>query len=170
MGWYVIQVRSGHEKEIVEKCECLISKDILQECFIPEFVCQKRYKGKWNDEKTILFRGYVFMITEKPHLLSVELNKVPDFTKMIGVKKTEVFPLEEDEVAFLKSFGRKEHIVEMSIGYIQGDVVHVTEGPLKGKEGLITKIDRHKRIAYLQTSMFNKETVTKVGLEIISKY
>lgn len=57
----------------------------------------------------------------------------------------------------------------MSTGFIQGDKIFVTEGPLQGKEGLIIKIDRHKRIAYLQLSMFNKETIAKVGLEIISK-
>lgn len=69
----------------------------------------------------------------------------------------------------MKSFGKKGHIVDMSIGFIRGDKIYITEGPLQGKEGLIVKIDRHKRIAYLRLSMFNKETTTKVGLEIISK-
>ena len=57
----------------------------------------------------------------------------------------------------------------MSTGFIQGEQIFITEGPLQGKEGQIIRIDRHKRIAYLQLSMFNKETTTKVGLEIISK-
>ncbi|RJV84975.1 transcription antiterminator, partial [Erysipelotrichaceae bacterium AF19-24AC] len=78
-------------------------------------------------------------------------------------------PLDEEEITFMKSFGKEKHVVEMSTGFIQGDQIFITEGPLQGKEGLIIKIDRHKRIAYLQLSMFNKETTTKVGLEIISK-
>ncbi|HFL3113473.1 TPA: KOW motif-containing protein, partial [Clostridioides difficile] len=78
-------------------------------------------------------------------------------------------PLTEEEVAFMKSFGKEEHVVEMSTGFIQGEQIFIIEGPLQGKEGQIIRIDRHKRIAYLQLSMFNKETTTKVGLEIISK-
>lgn len=101
--------------------------------------------------------------------LNVELKKIPDFTKIIGRKKAEICCLDEDEIVFIKSFADKKYTVDMSTGFIQGDKIFVTEGPLQGKEGLIIKIDRHKRIAYLQLSMFNKETIAKVGLEIISK-
>ncbi|WP_416239277.1 KOW motif-containing protein, partial [[Clostridium] innocuum] len=53
----------------------------------------------------------------------------------------------------MKSFGKEEHVVEMSTGFIQGEQIFITEGPLQGKEGQIIRIDRHKRIAYLQLSM-----------------
>lgn len=169
MNWYVIQVKSGYEHKIAEKCEILISSKILHECFIPEYICRKKYQGIWQDVKDVLFPGYIFMITDHIEELNVELRKVPDFTKILGKKETEIYPLEEKEVMFLETFGKEEHLVEMSIGFIQGDKIHVTQGPLQGKEGMITKIDRHKRIAYIQLSMFNKETTAKVGLEIISK-
>lgn len=42
MNWYVIQVRSGHEKEIADKCRFIISNDILRDCFIPEYVMRKK--------------------------------------------------------------------------------------------------------------------------------
>lgn len=169
MNWYVVQVRSGHEKQIAEKCRTMISNDILTECFIPEYVHKRKFSGVWHDVKDVLFKGYVFMITDKIDLLYSELKKIPDFVKVIGKKQAEIYPLDEDEIAFMKSFGKKGHIVDMSIGFIRGDKIYITEGPLQGKEGLIVKIDRHKRIAYLRLSMFNKETTTKVGLEIISK-
>ena len=169
MNWYVVQVRSGHEKQIAEKCRTMISNEILEECFIPEYVRKKKYLGKWHDVKDILFKGYIFMVTDHIDALYTELKKIPDFVKVIGKKKEMIYPLDEEEVSFMKSFGKEEHIVEMSQGFIQGERIFITEGPLQGKEGLIMKIDRHKRIAYLKLSMFNKETTTKVGLEIISK-
>lgn len=169
MKWYVVQVRSGHEKQIAEKCRTMISKDILEDCFIPEYIHKKKYMGNWHDVKDILFKGYIFVITDQIDQLNVELKKIPDFVKVIGKKKAEIFPLDETEITFMKSFGKENHIIEMSTGFIQGDQIFITEGPLQGKEGLIIKIDRHKRSAYLQLSMFNKETTTKVGLEIISK-
>ena len=57
----------------------------------------------------------------------------------------------------------------MSQGYIVGDKVNIISGPLVGYEGKIKKIDRHKRIAYIEVSLFDQVVVVQVGLEIISK-
>ena len=169
MNWYVIQVRSGHEKEIADKCKFLIDSTILKDCFIPEYYVQKKFQGAWHQVKQILFKGYVFLISDSIDGLYNELKKIPDFTKVIGKKKEEIYPLKEEEVNFLVSFSKDDHIVEMSVGYIEGQVIYVTKGPLKGKEGMITKIDRHKRMAYIQVNLFNEIRTVKVGLEIINK-
>ena len=47
MNWYVMQVRSGHEREIANRCKFLISDDVLYDCFIPEFVARKKFRGVW---------------------------------------------------------------------------------------------------------------------------
>jgi len=169
LNWYVIQVRTGHEKEISDQCRFIISKDILKECFIPEYIHKKKFKGSWHDVRDVLFKGYIFMISDHVEELYVELKKIPDLTKMISKKKDIIYPLKDGEIEFLKTFGKKEHIVDMSSGFIEGETVHITEGPLIGKEGLITKIDRHKRIAYITLDIFNETITAKVGLEIISK-
>lgn len=169
MNWYVIQVRSSHEKEIADKCRFLISKDILKDCFIPEYMKRKKVKGEWRNVKDILFKGYVFLISDHIDELYVELKKVPDFTHMIGKKKDIIYPLTDGEIEFLKTFTNEKHIVDMSCGFIKGQTIYIKEGPLKGQEGLITKIDRHKRIAYLTMNIFNETITAKVGLEIISK-
>ena len=57
----------------------------------------------------------------------------------------------------------------MSEGIIENDRVVVTKGPLKGNEGLIRKIDRHKRRAYLEVGLFGRKIETQVGLEIVEK-
>ena len=66
-------------------------------------------------------------------------------------------------------FGKKEHIVEMSKGYIEGDRIFIESGPLLGKEGIIRKINRHKRIAEVEVSLFEQKIRVKVGLEVVSK-
>lgn len=43
---------------------------------------------------------------------------------------------------FLTRFGGNEHVVEISSGYIEGDMIRITHGPLMGQEGNIVKIDR----------------------------
>ena len=53
--------------------------------------------------------------------------------------------------------------------FFENDKIIINEGPLIGLEGLITKIDRHKRIAYVNVELLGKLTRVQVGLEIISK-
>lgn len=167
--WYVIQVRTGSEEKIKQLCEFQISKKYLKECFIPKYTRLKKVNGKWEEVYKTLFSGYLFMISEDIDQLFVSLKEIPDLTKMLGKHGTDIYPLNEDEVVFLKSFGKEEHIVDMSIGYIEGEKIFVTNGPLVGKEGLIKKIDRHKRIAYIEVEFFGQSIDAKVGLEIIGK-
>ncbi len=47
------------------------------------------------------------MITDQIDQLNVELKKLPDFVKVIGKKKAEIFPLDEEEITFMKSFGKE---------------------------------------------------------------
>lgn len=167
--WYVIQVRRGKEEEIAKKCRANISKEILEECFIPKSQQVRKFKGKWCQQNVILFSGYVFMISSHVKELFQELKKIPDITKLLGNDGNEIYPIYEDEVLFLMQFGKNEHIVEMSKGYIEGDRIFIESGPLLGKEGIIRKINRHKRIAEVEVSLFEQKTRVKVGLEVVSK-
>lgn len=87
---------------------------------------------------------------------------------MLGTGET-IVPLTAEEVDFLLSFGREEQVVEMSEGIIENDRVIITKGPLKGNEGLIRKIDRHKRKAWLEIQMFRRTMEMQVGVEIVRK-
>lgn len=89
-------------------------------------------------------------------------------TKLLGTGQ-DVVPLTFGEIRFLQQFGKEEQIVEMSKGIIENDKIIVTQGPLKGNEGLIKKIDRHKRKAYLEIEMFGRKVETQVGVEIVEK-
>jgi transcription termination/antitermination protein NusG len=66
-------------------------------------------------------------------------------------------------------FANKDHVIENSIGLIEGDKIIITEGPLMGHESMIKKIDSHKRIAQLDIEMFGQLRTITVALEIISK-
>ena len=47
-NWYVVQVRTGKEEEIVKKCQFYIDHDILIDCFIPITKKKKKYHGTQN--------------------------------------------------------------------------------------------------------------------------
>lgn len=170
--WYVMQVRTGTEENIRCQCQRLISSDTLERCFIPYYQQKKRFQGEWHIQERILFPGYVFFITQNLEKLVESLKKVIGMTKLIGTGD-EIVPLSEAEISLITKLGGKssssESIVKISQGIIEGDQVHILSGPLKGLEGAIRKIDRHKRIAYLSVDMFNRTVDMKVGLEIVAK-
>ncbi|MCR5701085.1 MAG: antiterminator LoaP [Lachnospiraceae bacterium] len=167
MKWYVIQVMSGQEHIVENMCKsCVISED--EEVFIPMYERRKKIGGNWKDEMYILFPGYVFLCTENVEDLYERLKVVPKLTKILKTGD-EFIPLHDTEVEFMMRFGGKNHVVEMSVGYIEGDKVVVTEGPMTDWQGNVKKIDRHKRIAIIEVEMFGRMTDVTVGLEVVNK-
>ena len=166
--WYVMQVRTGTEENIRCQCQRLINSNVLERCFIPYYQQKKRFQGEWHIQERILFPGYVFLIAENPEKLVNGLRKVIGLTKLIGTGD-EIVPLVQEEIDLLMKIGTDKQLVEMSSGIIENDRVQILAGPLMGMEGNIRRIDRHKRIAYLEIEMFGRTVEMKVGLEIIRK-
>lgn len=166
--WYVMQVRTGLEENICLQCKKNISSKTLKECFIPYYEEKRRIKGEWKILRKVLFPGYVILDSEKLDKLYLDLKQISGLTHLLGTGR-EVVPLTEEEVKLLKDFGGKEQVVYLSEGIIENSRVIITSGPLKGKEGYIKKIDRHKRKAYLDVTIFGRIQKIQVGLEILSK-
>lgn len=166
--WYAVQVMNGREEKVVIQCEKLIDKGILKECFLPKAEKMKKYGGQWHKERELLFPGYVFMISDEPEELRLALHRIPELTKLLG-DVTYPSALYHEEVEFLLHFGEEKHVVGISKGYMEGDQVVVISGPMKGYEGRIRKINRHKRMAVLNVHFFGRDMDVKVGLEIIDK-
>lgn len=166
--WYVVQVRSGLEEDMKLQCERIVSSDIMERCFVPYYEDMKRYEGSWHTERKVLFPGYLFVISDEPERLFMELKKVIGLTKLLEMDG-EIIPLSREEVEFMTAFGKDEQIVGMSVGVIEEGIVKILDGPLKGHEAYIKKIDRHKRKAYLEMDMFGRKVKTEVGVEIVRK-
>ena len=166
--WCVIQVFTGREENLRHACEKYIDKDILQGTFIPQYVRRRKYQGVWRDEKCALFPGYVFLITDQPDKIAMELRKVEGMTRLLKSEKG-VLTLTPEEEEFMRRLGGEDHVTLMSVGFIVGDKITVTEGPLIGLEGLIRKIDRHKRRCIVEVTLCGQKVSTTVGLEIVSK-
>lgn len=166
--WYVLQVRTGIEENIRIQCRNNISDQVLEECFIPYYEEKKRIRGEWTIQRKVLFPGYIFVISENIDRLYESLKKIIGLTKLIGTGN-EIVPLTEEEKNFMIQFGGEEQIVKMSEGIIEGDQIIVLKGPLKGQEGYIRKIDRHKRKAWMDIPMFGRVQNIEIGLEIVSK-
>lgn len=140
----------------------------MQDAFVFTYDRMRRYEGVWHVEQQALFPHYIFLESNNEKKLSEELKK---YTNVFSVFEMDgrLIPVEQEEESFLRELCGIGHHSKMSRGFIRNGQTVVTEGPLRGKENLIRKIDRHKRIARLGMSEAGKLREIQVGLEIVSK-
>lgn len=169
MRMYVLHVPGGRERVAQELLTKLLG-ELVNECFVPASEVMRRRGGEWHRVQELLFPGYVFVSTADIEGVAERLGEMPFYVRVIGGSEDAFVPLTAEEVVWLSALTDVEsHVVEMSVGVIEGDRVVVVSGPLRGHEGEITRIDRHKRVAYLDMHMFGRTKSIKVGLEIVSK-
>ena len=166
--WYVIQVSTGKEEQILEMIIKYGVQEYLEECFIPKYERRKKCLGQWRTEEAVLFPGYIFIITEDVEGLYLALKQIPKLTKLLGTGEKWTSMSKED-VEIIEMLSGRDRLVKFSEGYIEGNKVTVVSGALQGLEGVIRKIDRHKRLAWLEMDMFGRKTKFEVGLEIVRK-
>ncbi len=166
--WYVIQVTTGKEEQILNMIKKYGVQEYLQECFIPKYERRRKYLGQWHQEEAVLFPGYIFIISGEVECLYQALKQVPQLTKLLGVGEKWT-PMTKEDVAIIEALSGEERVVKHSEGYIACNKVTITSGPLMGMEALIRRIDRHKRMAWMEIEIFGRKIEIQAGLEIISK-
>ena len=163
-----MQVKSRKEEEILRLIEKAPAGELVGQCFLPYYERKRKYRGLWRVEKAILFPGYIFVETNNIQELYFALKEIPELTKVLRAEDAWL-PLYAEEEKFLERLMGEERIVRLSKGYIEGDKVIIKEGPMQGLEGMIRKIDRHKRIAIIEVELFMRKVEVSIGLEIVEK-
>ena len=152
--WYLLKCPEGKEAEYVEKCQRLTELGNLQEVICFQYQRMLRYKGGWHMEKRTLLPGCVFV----------------SGIQLTGTKENLNPSLIPCTISQIRSLCSNENLIGMSTGIIKNGIPVVTNGPLKGRELMIRKIDRHKRTAEIVVPSFmDKDTRITVGLEIYEK-
>lgn len=162
--WYAVWVRTGQEEKVLQMC----SEMLPEQCFLPRYERARKQNGKWIKLKEPLFPGYLFFISDNVEMLIDGLKMVPDFTKVLGDDQ-EPIALYPHEIDFLQKYTNENRVLEMSYGFLEGDRLVVTDGPLKDYQGKIVRIDRHKRLATLEMEFFGRVVRMKVGMEVVEK-
>lgn len=149
---------------MLDSCRTLLSEKSLKDAFVLTYDRMRRYEGDWHLEKRILFPKRVFLESRDEKALRNELRQYQGIVE----QKTPLIRIGNQDEAFLRDLcGEKKHL-KMSRGVIQKGDARVTEGPLKGNENRIRKIDRHRRLARLEFAGHELGNVW-AGLEIFEK-
>ena len=156
-NWYVIQVLPRNEYRACEKIRSRVESGLFSDCFVP----QAEYVYKKNGL-------YIFVITDQVDAFYEELRKIEGFKRIL--KEGDVFtPISREEAAFIAGITDEDYSIGMSEGYILDSKVYITSGPLLGREGIIKKIDRHKRTAVIELTFLGQPQLVRMPLEVVSK-
>lgn len=170
--WYVVQVMGGQESKMCARIRraCVEAhSDVLEECFSPSFMTRRKCKGKWRQVQKNLLPGYVIAVTSDAAKLQRVLWAIREFARVIKVGETYV-PLAKDERAWIDAYTNKgERVIPLSVAYKEGDRIVVESGPLKGREGAITRINRKKCQATIELHVGGKRLTTQVGLAVLPR-
>ena len=166
--WYVIHTMSGLEQKCKQQCQQYIDQTAYREMFIPMYKTKKHFKQEWHEVEKTLFPGYLFVDTDDIDAVIIGLKKIRQYTKVLKDGDT-VSPIRKDEQDFLALMMDADHIVQYSEGFLIGDEVYITSGPLKKVQGWIRTVDRHRRIAKMDVPIFGRATPIEVGLGTIAR-
>lgn len=167
--WHVISCKPQEEYKILDICNKHLSPNSLRKGFILTYDRMRRYEGRWHLERNILFPAHVFLESEDENLLADEIKAC---FCLQGIK---LFTVARNEEIFLKKLCGESHNLNMSEGIIRRGIPKIIRGPLKGMESRICKIDRHKRLAKVETTIYSDEPESRIfpyltaGLEITEK-
>lgn len=165
--WYVIQVFTGRELEIAQQCRDRVTVE-GEDVFVPLAERWTKIRGERTLITSRLFPGYVFIETDQIEDFHKRLNRIYAMTKVLRTGE-EMTPIHKEEEAYLKRLGGDGHVVKYSEGYMEGDRLVVTSGPLKDFEGEVKKILRHKRLVVMEVPLLGQAVEVTLGLGIVEK-
>lgn len=146
-----------------------VAQDHLSDCYVPQSQLPMRIQGVWEFRDSILFPGYIFLETQAADLPSLEadLELITGYHRLLRTEGG-VSVLAPDEAQAVQALCGPSHYLPTSYGTITAGQLHVSRGPLKGREHSVVKIDRHKRCAYVRAGLLGRASV-RVGLEVPTK-
>lgn len=135
-------------------------------CFVPRTAYERRRAGAWRTEYELTFPSYVFISVADEEALERGLSIMTARAHLPHIGER-VATLDSREAELLSNLMDQSHVIRVSRGTLEDGCLIVQEGPLAGLEHLVTRIDRHRRVAYVSSGLSGGGL--RVGLEVVSK-
>ncbi len=172
--WYVLRAVSGKEAKVKEYLEADIKNsdlgDYVSQVLIPtEKVYQVRNGKKIVKERCYL-PGYVLVEAALVGEVTHHLRNTPNVLGFLGGMDNPT-PLRQAEIN--RILGTVDELQEsgddMTIPYVVGETVKVTEGPFSGFSGLIEEINSEKKKLKVMVKIFGRKTPLELGFMQVEK-
>ncbi len=169
MNYYVVQVRTGKELSFVNEDE-QNNKQLQKKYSIifPQRVLNIRKGGVFTKKQSPVFPGYVFIATEEfSNDLYTSMKKLHNFYRFLPSNE-EPRSLQGRDLDILKHFISFGNVADFSVAtFDENDRIVIVEGPLKGLEGYITKVNKRKGRATVCLDMYQDSFRIDLGFTML---
>ena len=151
-SWYVIYVRSRHEKNVHS---ALLIKGI--DASLPMKTVVRKWSDRKKKVKLPLFRGYVFVNVDVK-IDNLNVLKTLGVVKFIGIQnKPSRIP--DEQIQWVHMMVEEFDTVRSEKEIPVGQKVRVMAGPFKGIEGLVLRSSNRSRLVVHIESIMNAVSV-----------
>lgn len=165
MNWYVIYSNQKSNKQLLD----FLNRYDDMEAFEPKI--EKWFKCSHFKEYQItdMYPGYIFVKSPlNEDMFKEKYGELLDAVEGLGkvIEKDGFIVLRDEEKECLSLFFNNNGVITHSLGRYKGDDLLITDGPLRGLENTIKKINRHKRIAKVDYHLLGMNMV--LPLEVMN--
>jgi transcriptional antiterminator NusG len=169
MDYYAIQVKTGEEDEYIRRASRI---GILagRRFFVPRRKVIQRKAGKDSSHLLAVFPGYLFYETVS---LGEEerwaLRRIEGFYRFLP-SSISPSPLDDKDRTILLHFISFGDFADISkVSFDEADRIVVLEGPLKGLEGSIVKVDKRRGRAKVSLDICSTGFLVDFGFRTVEK-
>lgn len=165
--WYVIKVFSSRElfiQNFIKKHSKRLVNTIV---FSKEFI--HNYRGEKTKIIKPLFPGYIFVQNEIQHVTDIVKQNLKNELIYPLNAEGKILKVREDEMKLLFLSSDENGIFQMSECYQEGNNVKILKGPLKNINGKILWINKRKKKAQVEISLFHRKMAINLGLNFVSR-
>jgi transcription termination/antitermination protein NusG len=169
MQYYTIHVLTGAEDDFVRRLLPALGKDRL---ILPKKLMPIRRKGVKLKELQPLFPGYLFLQSDD---ILVEtdvywaIRRTEGFIRFLR-ESASPSPLSERDLGLIRQFITFGKYADTSkVTFDENDRIVVLEGPLKGLEGRIIKVNRRKGRAKVRFDFYETSYPVDLGFEVVER-
>ncbi len=171
MKYFAIQVQTTKEDSYIE----LLSKHLDFRSEKQDLIFLKRClpikkKGIVKNELKPIFPGYIFIKTnEIDSELYTIMRATQYFVRFLPENKN-ICNIQSQDLNLLEHFLRLGNVAKIStVVFDENQRIAVKEGPLKGLEGSIIKVDKRKQRAKVAIDFANTQFSIDLAFEVIEK-
>ena len=140
---YCVSCYSGEEEKVADKirriCGCY--------SLVPRYEREEKKKGTWEKRRHVLLPGYIFLYSETP----LNFGLFYGISQLTGcLKYDDGFELRGDDPKFAEWVLRYHGVIRLSQAVMEGDHIKIIDGPLADYEGMIKKVNKHRRSAMVE--------------------
>ena len=170
-NWYVLHVRSNHEKKVKRFLENLQMEfpESVKQILLPTEQVQDVKEGKKESKTQFLMPGYIMVEVEPSKEIVHSIRILPGVLDVLG---SDASPdsLSESEVANIFSLveERKEKPAPR-FEFNKGDRVEIREGPFLNFAGLVEEVILDKEKIKVSVAIFGRSTMVELDMWQVEK-